>query len=91
MKRVDPSPDLRGVHWIQVIIDVFHSWDPMEAFVSVNILRFHIFGPKHNEILGSISQGRFFEVPPQNCRSVLAVNAFVLFARFFYILLETRR
>lgn len=56
----------------------------MEAFVSVNILRFDIFGPKDNEIFGSVSQGRFFEVPPQNFRSVLTDNAFVLFATFFY-------
>ena len=55
----------------------------MEAFVSVNILRFDIFGPKDNEIFGSVSQGRFFEVPPQNFRSVLTDNAFVLFASFF--------
>lgn len=58
----------------------------MEAFVSVNILRFDIFGPKDNEIFGSISQGRFFEVPPQNCRSVLTVNALIgYFREFFHI------
>lgn len=58
----------------------------MEAFVSVNILRFDIFGPKDNEIFGSISQGRFFEVPPQNFRSVLTVNALIRYFReFFYI------
>ena len=57
----------------------------MEAFVSVNILRFDIFGPKDNEIFGSISQGRFFEVPPENCRSVLTVNALIRYFReFFY-------
>lgn len=58
----------------------------MEAFVSVNILRFDIFGPKDNEIFGCISQGRFFAVPPHNCRSVLTVNALIRYFReFFYI------
>ena len=57
----------------------------MEAFVSVNILRFDIFGPKDNEIFGSISQGRFFEVPPQNFRSVLTVNALIRYFREFFL------